>query len=119
MSSASFTTSGDDVLAAWESRRQVYFARIEGETGEVSEPISAPGRGDNRKHPVLANDGDGRIILVWTESTGWQRGGEVVWQIFDADGDPMPGESGRAKDLPVWGLAAVVPRPDGVFTIVY
>ena len=30
MSSASFTTSEGDVLGAWESRRQVYFARVDG-----------------------------------------------------------------------------------------
>ncbi|MCH7792862.1 MAG: hypothetical protein IID31_11365 [Planctomycetes bacterium] len=119
MSSASFTTSGDDVLAAWESRRQVYFARIEGETSEVTEPIPAPGRGDNRKHPALASHDDGRTILVWTEGTAWQRGGEIVWQVFDTDGNPMTGETGRAKGLPVWGLAAVVSGADGVFTIIY
>ena len=119
MSSASFTTAGDDVLGAWESMRQVYFTRVDGKTDKVAEPTRAPGKGNNRKHPVLASDDDGRTILVWTEGTAWQKGGDVVWQIFDADGDPIRGAGGRVKDLPVWGLAAVVSGGDGVFTIIY
>jgi hypothetical protein len=122
MSSASFATAGNDVLGAWESKEQVYFTRIEGKDIAATPspaPIPAPGTGDNRKHPVLASNGDGKTILVWTEGTAWQRGGDVVWQIFDADGDPMPEQRGRAQDLPVWGLAAVVSGTDGVFTIIY
>jgi hypothetical protein len=60
----------------------------------------------------------GEIILVWAEGTGWQKGGALVWQVFDG--------SGRASDLKgriddgvqVWGLATVVARPDQGFTII-
>ncbi len=59
-----------------------------------------------------------RRMLVWTEGTGWQKGGSLAWQLFDRDGRPG-GMSGRIKDgVPVWGLAAVVALPDGGFAII-
>ena len=53
MSSESLVESGSDVLAAWETKGQVSFARIDSRTLEPSQPISPPGSG-NRKHPAVA-----------------------------------------------------------------
>ena len=55
---------------------------------------------------------------VWTEGTGWQRGGALAWQIFGADGKPAAAPQ-RRDGVPVWGLAAAVAEPDGSFTVVY
>ena len=76
----------------------------------------APGAGDNRKHPALAFNKNGDMILVWTEGTGWMRGGDLAWQVYDKTG--TPGESGRrAGAIPVWGLPAVIAEANGGFTI--
>jgi hypothetical protein len=110
--------STTDVLAAWETRGEVYFCRTNPKTGETALAVS-PSSGDSkRKHPAAAGNGRGEIILVWAEGTGWQKGGALVWQVFDG--------SGRASDLKgriddgiqVWGLATVVARPDQGFTII-
>ncbi len=118
MSSFAFAEGPADVLAAWETNGQVYFARIDPATGKKSEPVAAPGDARDRKHPVLASNKQGQILLAWTEGMGWERGGTLAWQVFDKDGKPT-GEKGRADGVPVWSLVAVFARPDGGFTIVY
>jgi hypothetical protein len=118
MSTAVFTEGAGGVLAAWETRGQVYFARIDPATGERSEPIPAPGAGGERKFSVVATNRQGETILVWTEGMGWQKGGSVAWQVFDKDRKPT-GLKGQAPGVPMWSLVAVFGRPDGGFTIHY
>lgn len=118
MSSFAFAEGPSEVLAGWETNGQVYFARLDAETGKPSEPIAAPGAGRERKHPIVAVNKRGHILLAWTEGMGWQRGGAVAWQVFDAEGKPTA-EKGRADGVPMWSLIAAFPRKDGGFTIVY
>jgi hypothetical protein len=118
MSSFAFAEGPAEVLAAWETNGQVYFARIDPATGKRSEPVAAPADARDRKHPVIASNKQGQILLAWTEGMGWERGGSVAWQVFDKDGRPTA-EKGRAAGVPVWSLIAVFARADGGFTIVY
>jgi hypothetical protein len=119
MSSESFAESAGGVLAAWETQGQVYYTRIDARTGKRSRPIAAPGAAKVRKHPSVAANDLGEVILVWTEGTGWQKGGSLAWQVFDPGGQPTS-ERGRVEGgIPVWGLATVASRPDGGFTILY
>jgi hypothetical protein len=118
MSTGSLSEGTTGVLAAWETKGQVSFARPDLETGERSSPTSPPGSDRTRKHPTVATNLRGETILAWTEGTGWQKGGGIAWQIFDATGRPL-GTGGKPEGVvPVWGLAAVVARPDGGFTII-
>jgi hypothetical protein len=117
MSSASLSEAPKGILAAWETEGQVAFAQINPRTQAVSKPISPPGRAGTRKHPAVAGNTRGETILVWTEGTGWQKGGNLVWQVFDRDGKPT-GEAGKLRGgIPVWGLPTVVAGPFGGFTI--
>ena len=103
-------------LAAWETAGQVYWGAIEGLS--VPRPMAAPGEGKGRKHPVVARNRSGETILVWTEGTGWQKGGSLAWQVYDRENKPTP-EKGSAPGVPVWSVAAVLARAEGGFTIVY
>jgi hypothetical protein len=119
MSSETFAEGpGGRVVGAWETNGQVYFARIDPKTGKRSAPVAAPGTGHGRKHPAVAVNGKGETILVWTEGMGWNRGGSVVWQVYDTDGKPTR-EHGHAGGVPVWSLVAAFVRPDGRFVVVY
>ena len=71
-----------------------------------------------RKHPAIAANGRGETLFVWTEGTGWKKGGSLAWQLYDVQGKPIGGR-GEAPGIPVWSLAAVVAEKDGGFTIVY
>jgi hypothetical protein len=118
MSSETFAEGGGNVVGAWETDEQVYFARIDPTTGKRSAPIAAPGKGAVRKHPAVAVNAKGETILAWTEGMGWNRGGSLAWQVYDHDGNPTA-ERGRAAGVPVWSLIAVFVRPDGRFVVVY
>jgi hypothetical protein len=118
MSSFGFAEGQAGVLATWETKGQVYYAPIDPETGKRSKPIAAPGGTGDRKHSVVACNKQGQTVLAWAEGVGWERGGSVVWQVFDKDGRPTA-EKGRADGVPIWSLVAVFARQDGGFTVVY
>jgi RNA polymerase sigma factor (sigma-70 family) len=118
MSSEAFAQGPGVVVAAWDTKGQVYFSRIDPKTGKRSAPVAAPGAGHGRKHPSVAVNGKGEILLAWTEGMGWERGGSVAWQVYDRDGKPTA-ERGRAAGVPVWSLVAAFVRPEGRFVIVY
>ena len=116
MSSASLTEQKGSALAAWETDGQVYFASVNPKTMQVTKPAAPPGP-TKGKHPVAVANGSGEMLLVWTEGTGWQRGGSLAWQLYDPGG--KPGETGRADGVPIWGLASAVAKADGSFVIFY
>jgi hypothetical protein len=111
MSTASFARSPGGALAAWESQDQVYWAMVGGKG------LAPPGKG-NRKHPVVAVNKAGQTILAWAEGTGWNKGGSVAWQVFDAISKPMDNGAGKADGLPTWSMPAVFAKGDG-FVIIY
>lgn len=118
MSSESFAESPAGVLAAWETEKQAYFGRIDPASGKMAPPVAAPGTGKNRKYPAIAGNGRGETMFAWTEGMGWEKGGDLEWQVYDTAGKPTV-ERGKMNGVPVWSLIAVFARPDGGFTILY
>lgn len=119
MSSESFADSPQGVLAAWESEKQVYFARIAPGSTTLSRPTPAPGAASERKHPAVTANAAGETLLVWTEGTGWEKGGAMAWCVFDKDGKPTRTAGRVDRGVPVWGLPTAVARPDGTFVIIH
>ena len=115
MSSVTAAANDKQTLAAWENDGQVYFGSIDLSS---QKPVAAPAPSGKRKHPAIATNARGETILVWTEGTGWKKGGSLAWQVFDKTGKPV-GVMGAAQGVPVWGLATVVTEQDGRFTVVY
>jgi hypothetical protein len=58
------------------------------------------------------------MVLVWTEGTGWQKGGSLAWQVFDKTGKPSEEKGRMDRGIPVWGLPTVVATDEG-FTIIH
>jgi hypothetical protein len=117
-STAACAQGARGVLTAWETKGQVYWARIDPEPGKRSLPVAASGASGNRRYPAVAGNVQGETILVWTEGMSWERGGSLAWQVYNTAGEPTA-EKGRADGVPTWSLVAVFARPDGGFTIVY
>ena len=116
MSSASLSETKAGTVAAWETAGQVYFTTADPKSLKVREPVSPPGTA-KRKHPVAIANAQGEVLMAWTEGTGWQRGGAVAWQVFDANGKPAEKMGRLADGVPTWGLVAAMARADGSFVI--
>lgn len=116
MSSATLTQAKNEVIGAWETAGQVYWAKLNPHPLAAIEPIRPPGE-VARKHPVAVSSRRGETLLVWTEGTAWSKGGSIAWQIFDADGKPTA-EKGSREGLPVWGLPTAWATGDD-FVVVY
>jgi hypothetical protein len=118
MSSATLTEAASvGIFAAWETGEQVYYAKVNSKTIQVSEAISPEGKA-RRKHPVAVANERGETLLVWTENTSWGKGGTVVWRQFNAEGKPIS-EENRADGLPAWSLATAFAGTNGDFAIVF
>jgi hypothetical protein len=118
MSTYALLESGGSVRAAWETEEQIYSAAIDPASAKFSPPIPAPGQGNNRKHPTLAVNGEGKMLLAWTEGTGWNRGGSLVWQLYDAKGQ-LTNVKGRSPGVLTWGLLSAITLPDGGFLLLH
>ena len=97
---------------------EVYFEQIDANSLAVSPPIGAPDDAANRKHPALAANANGKVLMAWTEGTGWHKGGSLAWQLFDSAGKPLAAK-GSLPGIPAWDLPAVFADRDGNFTVVY
>lgn len=115
MSSAFLSEHKAGVLAAAETHGRVFFIRMDAKTGKVSSPVSPEAKA---KHPVAVGNARGEVLLVWTEGTGWGKGGAVAWQLYDERDNPTS-EKGRAEGTPAWSLVAAVTKPDGNFVLIY
>lgn len=118
MSTAYLSEGGRSVVAAWERAGQVYFEEVGREPGRADSGLAAPGESGNRKHPAVATNASGVVLLVWTEGTGWSTGGSLAWQLFDRGGKATS-VLGQTPGVPVWGLPSAFADREGNFTIVY
>lgn len=118
MTSMSFSETAHDLLAAWETEQQVYFAKIDRGSTQAGVPISAPGKGHNRKYPALAQDGDGRVLLTWVDLRSRGKPGALQWTLFDSDHNVIE-SSDDAGTVPAWSFAAAFAGPDGKFVTLF
>jgi len=101
-----------DDWAAWEANGQVKFTRRDGSV--TFSPVGEV----RRKHPVAVPAPDGSTLVIWTEGTGWNKGGSVAWQIIGKDGQ-AEGPIQKRAGLPVWGLVTAWPSPQSGWVVLY
>jgi hypothetical protein len=118
MSSMAFAEGPGGIVGAWETEEQIYFATIKPGTTECTAPRSPPGAGKSRKHPAIAVSTSGDTLVVWAEGTGWQRGGDLAWQVFDKSGKATEQRGCVERGIPVWGLPTAVATTEG-FVIIH
>jgi hypothetical protein len=118
MSSMALNETGDEVLGAWETQTQVYFAPLSRGINYATSAIAAPaGYNPKRKYPSLARNKEGEILIAWVEGSGWQRGGLLGWQMFDQMGRPTLTCTTQTS-VPVWSFPAAFCLPDNRFAII-
>ena len=118
MSTAAFARHGDEVMAAWETQEQIRLAVLSPD-GSATKPISMPGQGKGRKHPSIAVNTRGEFLVAWTEGTAWNKGGTVVWQLFNQKRQLVLDQSGRFDGLQPWSVPAVIATQEGSFQVVF
>ena len=64
MSTVSLASHKGRVLGAWEDRKAGYFASFDSCAQLASKPVSPPLEGTNRKHPSIAVNKSGHILLA-------------------------------------------------------
>lgn len=108
MSTYALARGPDGIVAAWDTKGEIFWTKIKPGTTEFSAPRVEKGFAREQKHPAVAVNSKGSMLIAWTEGTGWQRGGDLCWQMYDKNGKPTT-EAGRSPGaVPVWGLVSVV-----------
>ena len=103
------TRADTGYAAAWPTKGQVYFARLN-QKGEVLPPgeIRTPGTSGMRMRLLALSANDGATLVAWKNDD------VLGWQLYDAKGNPA-GAPGSA-DSPGSGAAGAV-LPNGNFIL--
>ncbi|MFO0960708.1 MAG: hypothetical protein U0800_25275 [Isosphaeraceae bacterium] len=97
------------LLAAWPTKGEVAFARLDRDGNPTGSPeIATPGRSGMRSSLAAVPGPDGSALIAWKE------GALIGWQRYDANGRPI-GPSGRVEG-PGPGAVGVATR-DGRFIL--
>jgi len=121
MSLPAIGRNGLTTQIAWETEGRIYlqtFPAGPSPSTLPAAPQAAVVPGPGARLPALASNSRGETLLVWTEGTGWNRGGRLGWRLLDRFGTPTS-QGGVREGIPVWSYAAVVARPDNSFLVVY
>jgi hypothetical protein len=106
-------------IAAWETLGRIRFGVYSyRDMTTTDHPHDVPAAERSSKHPAVAIDKDGNVLVAWAVGTGWQRGGSVAWQVFDRELKPIAGARGTADGLPAWSRPAAFPASNG-FVVLY
>jgi hypothetical protein len=118
MTSMSLAAANGSIFGAWETEASVFFGKLDAREHRALGVVEAPVERSPAKHPRIAVNPKGQALLVWTEGTGYARGGSFAWELFDADGRPTR-VAGHAPGIPALSFAAAVSRRDGGFVVFY
>lgn len=117
MSSFALADGPSGVAGAWETAGAVREASLESSRLAAGPFIGRAGAGAE-KYPALAVDNNGNTLLAWVAGAGWQRGGELQWQVYSRTGAPLS-LPGKAAAVPAWSFSASVAQPGGGFLLIY
>jgi hypothetical protein len=96
-------------VAAWPTRGQVSFARLDGAGQPVGEPeIKTPGTTGMRTGVIALAAEDGTTLVAW------KKDGHLGWQLYDTAGQPTGAP--QYAESPGTGAAGVATR-DGRFVL--
>lgn len=104
-------------FVAWRTRSTVHFAKV----GATDRPLLST-RAGNARMPAIVCNSKGQVLFVWavTGAPGTKGAGDVAWQVFDVEGNPIS-LRGTLKNgvASGWGAPAAYAEPDGDFVILY
>ena len=61
------------------------------------------------KHPSMATDPNGNVLLTWAEGAGWAKGGTLRWVIMNKSGKVVAkSPSENQLEIPVWSFPSAL-----------
>ena len=103
MSAMSLGFAGDATAAAWETRDGDIAYTITGTDLRGRVPHDTV----KRKYPNVALSPGGHALLAWIDGAGWNKGGQLGWQMFDSKATSI-GTPTTVGNSAVWNKPAVV-----------
>lgn len=88
-------------------------------SGEEPALVAEPATRTRQKNPSIAFSSDGYKLIAWGEGVSFTRGGNLNWQLFDAEGNPVPAPGQPAIMIPNNSAPAATITPSGSFLILY
>jgi hypothetical protein len=97
----SLARSGRGYTAAWPTKGQIFWAKLDG-SGKPLSPgeVSAPGRNGMRTGVLVLPAQNGSTLIAWKKDQ------QIGWQAYEASGKPL-GQPGKANS-PGNGAAGVI-----------
>jgi len=106
----SMSSGADGVYMGFSTRGKSSFAKVE----KNLNINAAPDTGKSSTRPMVATNKNGDVLFCWIEVQ------DVVWQVYDRDGNAVAKASGRLKGTSAkWSNAAVVATHGGNFMLYY
>jgi len=107
MTGSFLSNTNDGLVAAWETKTEIYFTRLDRSGQRVSkQEIHVADRG---RYPVVLTATDGVTVAAW------KNGASLEWQLFDADDAPLRERGTSAANAP--DRPAGVVLKDGTFLL--
>ena len=113
MSSAAFVQTPNGVLGAWETEGNIFVGQLGGKAAPTKIVKHA-----RQRHPALAVNKAGEVLVTWSENTGWKKAGRFAFEVLSKDGQRIPTHSGQ-QSVPMWSFTATYALPDGSFEILH
>ena len=107
---------------AWRTRADLHFARVASEGASRELAAVASTSGVSARFPVVIGNEKGEVLCAWVETGGPQArgGGDLAWQVFDANGRALSEKRILCGAVSQgWGAPTAAARPDGSFVILY
>ena len=104
------------LTVAWETKGQVYVARVAQLETRASPTGLATSR---RKNPTVAVNHRGKTLLAWGDGPGFRSGGAFHWQIFDADLNAIMERPGGDDMIPEGSVPVALALRDDTFAVIF
>ena len=106
----SMASGADGVYMGFSTRGTSSFAKV----ADKLKIHPAPNSGKSSTRPMVATNKNGDVLFCWVEVQ------DVVWQVYDRNGDALATAGGRLNGVAAkWSNAAVVATPGGDFMLYY
>ena len=117
MSSSNFGETKANVLLGTERAGKLFVNSFDPKSARLTRSLELQ-LGRRAKHPAIAVNSEGEILVAWQEGAGFHTGGTLHYQTFDTNGKSTS-QPRRVGKVPKFSLVAAFANVDGKFEILF